>query len=310
MAEDLSGYLRHVTALNPSLQEPIYAWSIDDRVVGWLTAAARERILAARGLFNERGGRLQLAVELDSFESRSAALAELVTELAAEGRIHVPLGEDYPVTAGDRDQALCRLDRAAAGFFGVRAFGQHLNGYVRDGRQCLMWVGRRARDRLIYPGRLDNLVAGGLPHGIGLMDNLAKECFEEAGMPGALARQARPVSTVTYNGSSARGLKPDVLYCYDLELPADFIPGNTDGEVESFQLLPLDEVARLVRDTDEFKLNCNLVIIDFLVRHGWITPEQPGYLELVTGLRPRPGAGFAARSAMQDTTGQRAGTWV
>jgi hypothetical protein len=27
------------------------------------------------------------------------------------------------------------------------------------------------------------------------------------------------------------------------------------------------------------------VIIDFLIRHGYVTPEQPGYLELVARLR-------------------------
>jgi hypothetical protein len=75
------------------------------------------------------------------------------------------------------------------------------------------------------------------------------------------------------------------MYCYDLELPADFIPRCTDGEVESFQRLPADEVARLVRDTDAFKLNCNLVIIDFLVRHGLLSPMEPDYLEILRGLR-------------------------
>ncbi len=48
---------------------------------------------------------------------------------------------------------------------------------------------------------------------------------------------------------------------------------------------PLQEVARLVSETTEFKTNCNLVIIDFLVRHGLVSPEQPGYLTLVRGLR-------------------------
>jgi isopentenyldiphosphate isomerase len=128
-----------------------------------------------------------------------------------------------------------------------------------------------------------------------LVDNLVKECHEEAGMAASLARRARAVSTVTYNAVSRRGLKPDVLYCYDLELPADFQPQNTDGEVEEFQLLPIDEVARLVRDTDEFKLNCNLVVVDFLIRHGVIRPDQEGYLDLVTGLRPRLGYPFDAR---------------
>ena len=49
--------------------------------------------------------------------------------------------------------------------------------------------------------------------------------------------------------------------------------------------MPVAEVARLVRDTDEFKFNVNLVIIDFLIRHGVIPPEDPEYLDLVKGLR-------------------------
>jgi hypothetical protein len=81
------------------------------------------------------------------------------------------------------------------------------------------------------------------------------------------------------------GLKPDVMFCYDLELPADFLPTNTDGEIDSFQLMPVDEVAALVHDTQEFKFNCNLVIIDFLLRHGVIPPEHPDYLDLQKGLR-------------------------
>ena len=81
------------------------------------------------------------------------------------------------------------------------------------------------------------------------------------------------------------GLKPDVQFCYDLELPLDFTPHNTDGEIAEFMLWPMDKVAAIVRDTKEFKFNCNLVIIDFLVRHGLIAPEHPDYLEIVAGLR-------------------------
>lgn len=295
MTDALAGYRRHLDTLNPPLPDPIYRWRVAGRTVGWLTAQAAERLGAAGGLFEQDARGLRLAPGLDDFDSRSLALAELVDRLAAEGRIHPPMGEYYPVTDGERHQALCRLDRSAAAFFGIRAFGQHLNGYVRDGDRLLMWVGRRARDRLIYPGRLDNLVAGGLPYAVGLTDNLVKECYEEAGMPASLARQARPVGLVSYNAVGPRGYKPDVLYCYDLALPADFKPINTDGEVEDFQLLPLDEVARLVRETDEFKLNCNLVVTDFLLRHGHIDPGQPGYLALATGLRPPPGVVFDAR---------------
>jgi hypothetical protein len=37
--------------------------------------------------------------------------------------------------------------------------------------------------------------------------------------------------------------------------------------------------------TGNFKFNVNLVMIDFLIRHGVIGPERPDYLELLSGLR-------------------------
>jgi hypothetical protein len=43
-------------------------------------------------------------------------------------------------------------------------------------------------------------------------------------------------------------------------------------------------VAEIVRETEEFKANCNLVIIDFLIRHGLLDPDQEDYTRLVTGL--------------------------
>ena len=40
-----------------------------------------------------------------------------------------------------------------------------------------------------------------------------------------------------------------------------------------------------MRDSDAFKLNCNLVIIDFLARHGYLDQEAPEYVDLLQGLR-------------------------
>lgn len=279
--------MRHIRALNPAIDEPLLPWTIDDRCVGWLRPAFAEHLRAWPQVFSHRGDGLRLSTDLGDFDARSQALAQVTGALVAQGLISIHLDEPYPVTAGHRDEALCTIDRGSAAYFGVRSFGQHLNGYVRDGDQLLMWIGRRAADRIIYPGRLDNLVAGGLPHGIGPADNLLKEAWEEAGMPQALTRQARPVGAVTYQAMSGKGLKPDVLFCYDLELPGDFRPQNTDGEVEEFLLLPIEDVMRRVRETDEFKLNCNLVVLDFLLRHGYIGPEQADFLDISTGLRPR-----------------------
>jgi len=60
---------------------------------------------------------------------------------------------------------------------------------------------------------------------------------------------------------------------YDLELPADFIPHNKDGEVQGFKLLPLKQVMDLIR-SEEFKPVSALGMLDFLVRHGYVTAES------------------------------------
>ena len=64
------------------------------------------------------------------------------------------------------------------------------------------------------------------------------------------------------------GLRRDRLYCYDLDLPEDFVPHAADGEVESFELWPATRVVAAMRDTDDFKFNVPLVLIDCCVRHG------------------------------------------
>lgn len=220
-----------------------------------------------------------------SFQARSALMVEVLDTLRGSGVIDDLHGESYPLTAGLRTQALCLIDRAAAPYLGARAFGQHLNGFVSGPGGLELWIGRRSADRRIDPLRLDNLVAGGLPYGIPLWENLLKECREEADIPERLLDRVIPAGAVSYCRETEAGLKPDVLYCYDLELPPDFVPRCTDGEMDSFLRLPVAEVARLVRETEEFKLNCNLVIIDFLIRHGLLHQEDPDYLAILQGLR-------------------------
>ena len=76
-------------------------------------------------------------------------------------------------------------------------------------------------------------------------DNIIKECDEEAGIPESLARNATAAGAVTFFLDSDRGWLPDLEYVYDLELPKDFVPRPTDGEVHDFTLMDLGMV-RLV----------------------------------------------------------------
>ena len=257
---------------------------VGDVRVGWVRPNFAERLARLNRVFDVAETQIKLADSLDDFETRSKAVDGVLRQLRADGDFSAWRDESYPVVNGFSSPPLLRMERAAVPRFGVRAYGVHMNGFVRKPDGLHMWIGRRSRDKPTYPGMLDNMVAGGQPLGLSLAKNLAKECDEEAGIPAVLAACAVPVGAITYCSATPDGLKPDVLFCYDLELPVDFMPRNRDGELETFYLWPASQVAAVVRDTHEFKFNCNLVIIDFLIRHGLIPPEHPDYLDLVRGL--------------------------
>ena len=41
----------------------------------------------------------------------------------------------------------------------------------------------------------------------------------------------------------------------------------------------------IVDGTDDFKFNCNLVLIDFFIRHGMLDPDHADYVAIAKGLR-------------------------
>lgn len=181
--------------------------------------------------------------------------------------------EDFDVRASLDGPVLATLDRGALPSFGVIGVGVHLNGLVHRADGAHLWVGKRARDKKLDPGKLDHLVAGGVPAGFSLVDTLIKEGEEEASLPPALTARAREVARFAYNMERAEGLRRDIVVAYDLDLPEDFIPNPADGEVEHFELWPLTRVYETLATTDDFKFNVALVLIDLLIRHGLIAGE-------------------------------------
>jgi 8-oxo-dGTP pyrophosphatase MutT (NUDIX family) len=169
-------------------------------------------------------------------------------------------------------------------FFGTRAYGVHLNGWRRENGGISLWIARRAADRRLAPNKLDNLVAGGIGSGYGVAATLVKEAEEEASIPPELIARARPAGAVSYRMETEQGIRDDVLFVYDLEVPAGFVPENRDGEMAGFTLMPAEAVLDRIRRTDDFKFNVNLVVLDFALRHGILGPEDEEYLAVATGL--------------------------
>jgi len=277
-------YLQRINCCNAASFEDYTPFKISSLQVGWLSSRFVELLTGWPDIFHRDEKSVQLNDNIKGFNERSEVVDKVIHTLVQKQIIRAYLDEPYPVTAGDRSEAIMTLDRSAVSYFGIRSFGQHLNGYVQKKNGLYLWIARRAKDRYIAPRKLDNMVAGGLPWHSTLKENLIKECTEEAGMDEALANQAKATGTISYIAESANGIKPDTLYCYDIELPEDFVPVCADGEVESFELMPVNEVMEIVQNSEDFKPNCNLVIIDFLIRHGLLDPDQAGYAELASKL--------------------------
>jgi 8-oxo-dGTP pyrophosphatase MutT (NUDIX family) len=254
-------YLRHICACNnaqlPGLRRP---FRIGTEQVGWVKPDLAAR-LAQFPQFITDADRITL--------TDGAALPGIARQLSDAGCFRWRR-EAFDIRAKPDGPVLTQLDRGALPSFGVLAAGVHVNGLVRRPDGLYLWVARRAANKALDPSKLDHIVAGGVPAGLTPAETLVKEAEEEASIPSGLARQSVEVGQISYAMDRAEGLRRDMLYCYDLTLPEDFVPHAADGEVEAFELWPIDRVMQTVRDTDDFKFNVNLVLIDLFLRQGLI----------------------------------------
>jgi hypothetical protein len=281
-------FLDKIKSLNDFSEENHRPFYIDSTHIGYIREDKAPLALAFDSVFkNGHDEAIILREEEPDFKARSEAVASVLPELDAEGAFAFPLkGEMFPVVTDYADEPLMQIDRNATIFFGVRVFGLHVNGYTYKNGKMHMWLGRRSENLRGWPGCLDQMVAGGQPIGISLKDNLVKEAEEEALLPVEISSKARPEGTVSYAMNMKEGARRDTLFVYDLELPEDVRPQPDGVEVSEYVCLPVEEVMEIVAESEEFKSNCNLVAIDFFVRHGFLSADNdPDYASIVRGLR-------------------------
>lgn len=274
--------LRHIRRCNDFNAErhlPLFLRGIR---IGWVRRDNAEHLRRFPALFQVETERVLMVAEGDA-DRLTQLLDEALEPLAAERILPKWRYEEFPVLPRWGEAPLFRIDRGAVPFLGIRAYGVHVNGCCGE----KLWIGRRAPDKRVDPDKLDNLVAGGIAAGHGLVETLFKEAAEEADLPQSLVATAVPVGAITYRLDWGVGMRDDVLFLYDLEVPPDVRPRNTDGEIVAFELRDARDVLDQVRRTDDFKFNVNLVLIDFALRRGLIGADDHEYLELVTGLRRR-----------------------
>jgi hypothetical protein len=108
-------------------------------------------------------------------ESRTDSVMSVMTNLKSQGIISGWRDELYPVSTGFYDDPIFFVERASAPFLGIIQYGVHINGIVKsdDGTEK-MWIARRSPTKSTYPGMTDQIVAGGQPARLGLMENVLK----------------------------------------------------------------------------------------------------------------------------------------
>ncbi len=278
-------YLRWIAAHNFYDPHAYLDFVIEDTVVGAVHRSRLPLLQAHPDVFHVDGACVTLDPRLDTPAARTEAVAAVLRAWRDADMFPAWRDELYRVSTAFDAPPLMALERAAAPLFGVLRYGAHLNGMVRQNGHLHLWVARRSPNKPEHPGKLDHLVAGGIPAGLNAWEVIIKECHEEANIPPELAQCARPVSLISYLKDADGCRYRDLIFIYDLELPETFIPQNTDGEVAEFYLWPIEQVIETMSTTADFKMNNNLVIIDLLLRHGYVGPDDPHYAVIAQRLR-------------------------
>jgi isopentenyldiphosphate isomerase len=159
---------------------------------------------------------------------------------------------------------LFEINRGLMSFFGFPTYGVHCNGWIIEDKKIYLFLAKRSKELITFPGLYDNLIGGGQPSDISLRDNLLKEGFEEVGLSKSFLFNAYFNTFTKYSHTYNGKLNSSVIATYDLELSKDFIFKSEDGEVEKVEKFEISEVFSLIKKK-QLKPNCIIPIINFML---------------------------------------------
>jgi 8-oxo-dGTP pyrophosphatase MutT (NUDIX family) len=285
MPKALADFVEKACTFDPA--DSLLPFTVDGILAGWLKRSFAERLEEWPEYFTVRPRGVGMLGHFETPEHRSAAIAEVVESLATQTVITGWRGELVTACESFYSPPLFHIERAATRHFGLTVYASHLNGLTIRNGEPYMWVGRRADDKSIDPGKLDNMAAGRIARGMRPIETMTKESFEEAGIAAALARTAKGAGAVRCKREVEEGLHNEVIFVHDIILPESFVPANQDGEVAEFICMPIAELAPLLEmKPDSFTVDAALVVLDCLIRRGYLASDRDDYLELIHALRP------------------------
>ena len=138
-------FLDHIKRCNNADLSQFEPWFIGRERAGFIHRDFAPVVAERPDLFVRRDGAWHLDAALDTPDKRTAAVRAFLLELRERGQFGKLWREEaYPVTWAFTDPPLMAMERAAVPWFGVRAFGPHMTGYVRRKDGLHIWVPRRS----------------------------------------------------------------------------------------------------------------------------------------------------------------------
>ena len=261
---------------------PLIPFMVDGHEAGYLTPERAAWMSELADVFTLDDGVLRFVRHLDSFASRTGAVASVTRMLAGRRALTHWRNERYRVSPSLDGAPLFDIERAAARYFGIATHAAHVNATV-DAGDAGMWIARRSGSKPVDAGLLDNLVGGGVAAGMSIADTVVKEAWEEAGIDERLARDARRSGTVRLFREQPDGIQRETVHVFDLDLPREFVPSNQDGEVAEYRLAMIEDVVTWIGNDEGRNVvtaDASLVIVDWLLRHDRVPRSWPAFATL------------------------------
>lgn len=237
---------------------------IDDVAVGWVRPIVADALMALAGnhaVRKHESLHLRAASEAVGRSIRVQAWAHALHE---QGLLQN--WRDEPMTLMHHGMHFLTTERAAFRSFGMATQSVHLNGWLTSPDGMQIWVAERSHHKFVDPGKLDNLVGGGLASGESVTEGLAREAWEEAGL--LFRHVPAPVAQLQICRRIGEGVQDECIHVFDAYLPADFSALNQDGEVAHAGLMPNEDALMLVLG-GRFTWDAALVFIVGLLRQRY-----------------------------------------
>lgn len=250
--------------------------------VGWLRAEMRDLLAGFPDVFVVLDGEVRVNDDLVSPEKRTRAIGDAVQSLLGQdgfGRWN----DEFVAVPGPAGEPLYDHPRCAVPRFGIRTFGAHVNGYVVVDGETHLWIAERGHNGDGFDGQLDTLAGGLVPAGADPFTVARDEAEEEAGIGADLLPAITAVGSVKGTREFSFGMSPYGVYCFDLMVPPDYPLSPEDNEVAGFELMSAEDLVTAIEDR-RFKFNAVPVVIDWLLRHGRVAPQDPRYIGLGAAL--------------------------